>query len=131
MLFIPFLYIFARESNKPMKTAEKIRKEILKDFMKFLKDNHVYIQYRSNIAKLVYDKDFTTNFCYGINDRIFHGRRNSFDMATADNLVNHAFGWIYTPEGDQFWRNLHYKWQDFTRKKYHTITIINLLDNGK
>lgn len=131
MLFIPFLYIFARESNKPMKTAEEIRKEILKDFMKFLKDNHVYIQYRSNIAKLVHDKDFTTNFCYGINNRIFHGRRNSFDMAVADNLVNYAFGWVYTPEGDQFWRNLHYKWQDFTRKKYHTITVINLLDNGE
>lgn len=105
MLFIPFLYIFARESNKPMKTAEEIRKEILKDFMKFLKDNHVYIQYRTNIAKVVYDnyeKNFTTNFCYGINNRIFHGRRNSFDMAIADNLVNYAFGWFDTPEGDQF-----------------------------
>lgn len=133
MLFIPFLYIFARESNKPMKTAEEIRKEILKDFITFLKKHNAYIQYRSNIALALgfYTHDFIYHFYNGIVTKVLkdiNGKDRLFNIQLAESLLNYAFTWSYTPEEDWFWRSLNREWVKYIEEKYNKKEIRQILE---
>ena len=99
-----------------MKLTEEAKKEIIKDFAKFLKENHAYVQYRSNIAQSINFNDFATHFCNGFNGKLLQ-RYKKFTISTAVNLINFAFTWANTPQGDTFWRELDNEWGKLITQK--------------
>jgi hypothetical protein len=117
-------------SNK--EEAEKIRKEVLKDFVKFLKEHKAYIKYRQNIADsythdYIVDKnenEWIRAFSYGIYMKILSNGRCPLYYGLCPQLINYAFTWRNTKEGHCFWSNLSTKWTHLFRTKYKQYMII-------
>jgi hypothetical protein len=84
------------------------KKEIIREFTKFLKNNKAYTQYRINITEDIKNSrkinDFHLAFKYFID---LHG----FEHNTTYNFINYAFTWASTKQGDPFWRLLDSKWR--------------------
>ena len=76
---------------------------IKKLFVRFLKMKKVYREYRHN--EILYRMDYFNNKPFNeimLDDIIrFNGR----------NLINYAFVWRYTKEGETFWRQLDTEWR--------------------
>lgn len=117
-----------------MKTAQNVKREIIRDFVNFLKTNKAYIQYRTNIANSYYDTThFVDRFYNGFITKVLKDYRNNykvFNLELVDNFINCAFTWSITPQGDYFWRKLHEKWETQAYQKYHKTEIVNILKNG-
>lgn len=114
-----------------MTNVEEIRREILTDFVAFLKKHNVYTKYRENMAN-----EHTKYRCYGFKnmheakikwrDVFFNGicihvlydSTKSMNVEHCLNLINYAFQWYDTPEGKAFWSNLDSKWRFFFYNKY-------------
>lgn len=116
-----------------MKTAQDVKREIIKDFVNFLKINNAYTQYRANIANSFYPTQFVNFFYNGFVTKVLKDHKYNyrvFNLALVDNFINFAFTWSCTPQGDYFWRKLSEKWQTQVYQKYRKTEIINILKNG-
>lgn len=76
-------------------------KKQLKGFLKFLKENNAYIQYRTNLQL----KGFNHNNFFTI----------EMSRATKENLIASAFLWSDTKQGDAYWRKFSAQWLKVTK----------------
>ena len=106
-----------------MTKAEEIRKEILKDFVTFLKKHNAYTNYRKNLADYVilgfpnkrrWNLRWRNAYTYGIK-YIYHGH---ITLNNAYTFINSAFCWSGTLERNEFWGKLHNEWVSIVFKKY-------------
>lgn len=79
------------------------RKEYIKRFKRFLKEENVYPQYRSNLLN---NKNKYSFF----NSRCKHNVYRFFCECSIWDLLNYAFCWVETKEGHYFWKKLNIKW---------------------
>ena len=121
------------------KTVKELRREILRDFTKFLKERNLYIKYKSNLAnsviktrcpfssrntqlKLWYDA-----FQYGIQVKILSISTVPYlDYIKCYSLIDYAFAWSDTPQRHNFWREINNEWTTFFADKYKQyVSILN------
>ena len=79
------------------------RKEHIKRFKRFLKEENVYPQYRRNLLNSKH-KYVIFNLKYK------HDVYSFFCESSIEGLINHAFCWAETKEGHDFWNKLNIKW---------------------
>lgn len=83
--------------------SDKSENMIKKLFVRFLKMKKVYREYRHNV--ILYRMNCFNHISFNeimLDDiRRFNGR----------NLINNAFVWRYTKEGEPFWRQLDKEWR--------------------
>lgn len=73
-------------------------KVILKEFFKFLKENNIFLSYRTNLHLMPFhNQDFFT-----VQIKKIGGY---------ENLLTSAFCWMSTKQGDAYWRYLDTKWR--------------------
>ena len=100
--------------------SEKI---IITEFINFLKDNNCYIQYRENVSKNIYGGIITPlGFVYGFKEQILDTynsspRTNSFDYGIVTNIINYAFTWCKTQQGQEFWGRMDTNWRKLVKDK--------------
>jgi hypothetical protein len=83
-------------------TTEERDKIILTAFVKFLKANDAFVQYRANYVKGRSGYRAAFFPLHNHDCRTLSGMPRSFIIT--------AFSWEETKEGRAFWSNLHYKW---------------------
>ena len=75
---------------------------IKKHFLRFLKNNDVYIQYRN---------------CFKQSKPHFrHLIKNNWFYNTKVDIINASFHWASTKEGHDFWMNLHKQWEKYVKQ---------------
>ena len=111
--------------------SDNIRREIIRDFVKFLKKKNAFVSYRVNTAKFLLwcEKKYMSGdeihkficevFTYGIFAILQHRHKEYLDYNHAANLINYAFSWSTTKEGGIFWRKLDVEWKILVKNKYH------------
>lgn len=88
------------------KTRIFMKKNELKKFFQFLKENNAYEAYKVNI----------------INSLGYYLVSNWLKAVCASNAIVHAFSWAETKQGALFWDDIHLKWLDNTHNGYvHSI----------
>ncbi len=109
-----------------------LRKQILRDFTKFLKQKKVYNQYRRNLADCVIRerhrysnkkeqiKFWYDAFQYGIYIKVLHNGCHKLNYEKCRELVNYAFTWSETPENHTFWNRINNEWVTTFVNKYHS-----------
>lgn len=110
--------------------VKDLRKRILRDFFKFLKEKGVYAKYKKNIADCVirewyrYEtkeekrKRWQETYQYGVQIRILSEGRYKLTYDRCHELVNYAFNWSETPEKHNFWSKLSREWGQFFSDNY-------------
>ncbi len=93
-------------------------KIIIAEFAKFLKENHVFIQYRMNIGKNILQKK-PLGWCNAFKEKIIlhYAKRGNINRALSLNLINYAFAWSETLQGHFFWSKLDKKWKKVVNEK--------------
>ena len=111
-----------------IKTKEEILKEVMKDFTHFLRKNGIYHYYKRNLTdRLMYNgdlhvRDWKLGFLYGIQIKM-----KPLTFFKCSELINYAFCWDETPQGQKFWYSYHEQWKQFAMKKY--LKYKNILNN--
>ena len=123
------------------KAVKELRKQILKEFFKFLKEKKVYTKYKKNTAdcfiheryrygtkkeKRIHWYDAYQN---GVYVRILNGGLYKLNYERCRELINYAFTWSDTPEGHKFWYGLNSEWVDIFSKNYRLYASV--LDEKK
>ena len=107
---------------------KEIRREIMRQFMKFLKDRKVYVIYRENLMHTAPGRGFIRKpknyigFMYGIQYRVlkdYKGVDRWFTYDLAKELINYAFCWQDTPQGHSFWQRLSDAWKKHMYAKFY------------
>jgi hypothetical protein len=123
------------------KAVKELRKQILKEFFKFLKEKKVYTKYRKNIADCVVrerykyvTKEEKRRHWYdayhnGVYVRVLHNGIYKMDYERCRELINYAFCWSDTPEKHNFWSALNSEWGDIFSKNYRPYASV--LDERK
>lgn len=112
---------------------KEIRREIMRQFMKFLKDRKVYVIYRENLMHTTPGYGFIRKsqnymgFMYGIQYRVLKGyggvdRRFTYDLAKE--LINYAFCWEDTPQKHNFWKRLSDAWKKHMYREFYKYKTI-------
>ena len=107
---------------------EKVYKEILRDFTKFLKKEQAYIKYKEAVtndyirmhsyaSKQEKIRKMQTVFLNPIYVKIQRNGLHELNDEICFNLINYAFTWYNTREGHDFWCKLNDKWKDFFMEK--------------
>jgi hypothetical protein len=116
--------------------VKDLRKRILRDFFKFLKEKGAYTKYKRNIADCVirewyrYEtkeekrKHWQETYQYGIQIRILSKGRYKLTYERCRELVNYAFTWSETPEKHQFWSKLSDEWTNIFSKNYRPYASV-------
>lgn len=114
------------------KAVKELRKQILKEFFKFLKEKKVYAKYRKNIADSVvremyrYEtkeekrRHWCDSFQYGICVKVLHNGHHKLNYEKCRELVNYAFTWSETPENHTFWNRINNEWITTFVNKYRS-----------
>ena len=89
-------------------------KIIIAEFAKFLKENHVFIQYRMNIGRNVVQKK-PLGCCNAFKEKII--LHYNINKSLSLNLINYAFTWSETSQGHFFWSRLNNKWKKVVIEK--------------
>lgn len=76
-----------------------------KKFFRFLKEHGIYAAYRRN-----FDIEHLKKWSISIYDRIKCDGEDFYNVVNPEHYISGAFAWTYTPEGNDFWVNLHFKW---------------------
>lgn len=95
--------------------TQKKQKEVIRHFLKFLKENGVYQMYKANLMKNV-NRDNYVGFTYGIQLKVLYnpsGSKRKFSIYLAEELINYAFCWAETPQGHDFWSHLSGRWHEY------------------
>ena len=82
-------------------TLRQIRKSAINKFIKFLVKKGVYNEFLRNAT-----------IALGIDNDSFLNKLRKRDI---ENVIDYSFCWHETPEGSQFWRELHYEWENYFR----------------
>lgn len=72
-------------------------KEIDKEFIAFLKINNCYFEYKENF----------------INDSYYPKFREFIHFEPRKKYISYAFFWKNTPQGYEYWYDIHYKWIEY------------------
>lgn len=109
--------------NKVIKYKTLVRKCATKipQFVRFLKEKRLTRAYVNNSRHCI---DMIRRGCYDSTSFTTILQNNILDE-----LINHAFVWYATPEGDDFWYNLEAEWQEIVNEMSETkrIEIIELI----
>lgn len=103
--------------------TKKEQKEIIRQFVKFLKKKDVYIEYKNNLMKDV-NGDNYVGFTYGIQLRVLcspSGSERKFSIYLAEELINYAFCWADTPQGHEFWSELSREWKIYLDENFEEL----------
>lgn len=112
---------------------KEIRREIMRQFMKFLKDRKVYVIYRENLMHTTPRHGFIRKpqnymgFMYGMQCRVFKGYNGVdrwFTYDLAKELINYAFCWEDTPQKHNFWKRLSDAWKKHMYKEFYKYKTI-------
>ena len=118
------------------KAVKELRKQILKEFFKFLKEKKVYTRYKKNIADCVvreryrYEtmeekrKHWYDAYQNGIYVKILCYGRHRLNYERCRELINYAFCWSDTLERHNFWASLSSEWADIFRENYGTYASV-------
>lgn len=112
---------------------EQARREIIRHFVKFLKERDVYTKYRENLMYVVVNPALCTSrmkkyrnyigFTYGLQIKVLGnngcGRKRTFNMALTTELINYAFCWADTPQQHGFWHKLSEEWRKYVHKNLY------------
>lgn len=113
--------------------GEEKQREIIREFVKFLKNEGVYCRYRENIMDNINNWSYVNGFkqknnyigfTYGIQIKLLHDSRGferKFTMSLAEELINFAFTWDDTPQRHNFWAKLSEKWVGHIREKFKSL----------
>lgn len=118
------------------KAVKELRKQILKEFFKFLKEKEVYTKYKKNIADCVVRQDY--GYCTreekrkhwydayqnGIYVKILSYGRHRLNYERCRELINYAFCWSDTQEKHNFWASLNSEWADIFSENYGTYASV-------
>ena len=108
-------------------TPIEIRKQIIKDFAHFLKSKNIYVEFRTNIAKVLVrifrhsalEYSLPMGFFYGLEKKILiGGNLEKLSYSHALSLISNAFNWSSTEQGHFFWGKLHDEWVNYLMKNY-------------
>ena len=118
------------------KAVKDLRKRILRDFFKFLKEKGVYAKYKKNIADCVIREWYRyetkedkrrfwyDTFQYGIQIRVLNKGCHKLTYDRCHELVNYAFNWSETPEKHAFWSRLSNEWGELFSKNYKSYRSV-------
>lgn len=91
---------------------EQHRKEMLAEFVRFLKERGVFTAYVRYVNETYGYYRFFEKYV-NIGDTTANAAK-----AIGRGLIVNAFGWDKTKEGREFWFNLHNEWLNFVDMKY-------------
>jgi hypothetical protein len=94
--------------NKICETIDCGKKSIFFKFIRFLKENGVFISFRRNVENNFSGNSFL-NFTYN------HKIDALLDATPVDEWINYSMVWDMTPEGWEFWRELNIKWIEIVK----------------
>ena len=107
---------------------KEIMREIMRQFMKFLKNRKVYVIYRENLMHTRPRHGFIRKpqnymgFMYGIQYRVlkdYKGVDRWFTYNLAKEFINYAFCWANTPQGHAFWKRLSTDWRKYMYAEFY------------
>ena len=117
--------------EEPYSIAPKdLRKRILRDFFKFLKEKGAYAKYKKNIADCVIREWYRYEtkeekrihwydaYQNGVYVRVLGNGIHKMSYERCHELVNYAFTWSETPEKHNFWSKLNKEWGQFFSDNY-------------
>ena len=97
-----FQWFFNIERNKRSKPLDTTQKQLIRDFVSFLRKKNVFYQYFTNfITYNSFTKERRPPYGYKECGRLF---------------ISNAFVWTTTWEGNSFWYHLHFQWLDSYEK---------------
>ena len=103
-----------------METINLTYREFIMMFLKFLKEEHIYKEYVTNLKNT--HKASLRTFENHINPLTLM-EFEVFENGYYSEMINYAFMWNRTPQGHVFWSTYHQKWQKkFINKE---IKLIN------
>ena len=107
-------------------------KIIIAEFAKFLKENHVFIQYRMNIGRYTLQKK-PLEWCSAFKEKIIlhYAKRGYINKELSLNLINYAFAWSETSQGHFFWSKLDKKWKKVLIEKKLYFNMQQALEQMK
>ena len=120
---------------KQIKEEEKkqARREIMRQFVKFLKDRKVYVIYKENLMHVVSSptkcttrmedyRDYT-GFTYGLLIKILQSNgtneRRLFNVPLSAEFINYAFCWDETPQRHKFWERISDEWRKYVHQNLY------------
>ena len=103
---------------KYYKRVIKYNKIILPFFIRFLKKEHLLERYMKNLNS---DNGYNLRMWYYENSDVYYFLFKDIYVNKGYNLLNRAFRWNETEEGQDFWRDLNYKWR---KKLYECLHIL-------
>lgn len=111
---------------------EQARREIIRHFVKFLKEKRVYIKYKENIMyaiisptqtsmRLTHYKNYV-GFTYGLQTKVLKEHNTNkvrpLTISLAQELINYAFCWDDTPQRHEFWYKLSEEWRKYVKQHF-------------
>lgn len=123
------------------KAVKELRKQILKEFFKFLKEKNVYTKYKKNIADCVVREKYRYEtkeekrrlwydaYQNGVYVRVLGNGIYKMSYERCHELINYAFCWSDTPERHDFWSTLNSEWADIFSENYYKYASV--LDERK
>ena len=97
-----FQWFFNIERNKRSKPLDITQKQLIRDFVSFLRKKNVFYQYFTN---------FITYNSFIKEQQVPHAYKDCGRL-----FIYNAFAWVATYEGDDFWCQLHFQWLDLYGK---------------
>lgn len=85
--------------------------KLIRDFINFLKNEKCYVQFRHNVQKLNNKESF-----FYLND--FEPCDKEYMIVQLRLILIKAFVWTNTKEGNDFWTQLHEKWEKHIDEHY-------------
>ena len=111
--------------------GEEKQREVIREFVKFLKNEGVYCRYKENIMDNINNYSYVNGFkqknnyigfTYGIQIKLLHdsrGFKRKFTMSLARELINYAFSWVDTPQGHYFCKRLSTDWRKYIYAEFY------------
>ena len=120
-------------NNKMNLEKKQARREIIRHFVKFLKERGVYTKYRENLMHVVVNPALCTSrmkkyrnyigFTYGLQIKVLcnyrSGVKRIFNIPLAAEFINYAFCWDDTPQRHGFWYKLSEEWRKYVHKNLY------------
>ena len=120
-------------NNKMNLEKKQARREIIRHFVKFLKERDAYTKYRENLMHVVINHALCSSrmkkyrnyigFTYGLQIKVLWNNggsiKRTFNMSLVEELINYAFCWDETPQRHGFWYKLSEEWRKYVHKNLY------------